>query len=466
MTAPTLAPPAPGDDRADPGPEGPGPRARRSRIGTRLVPARWPVLGLLMVLITAAVVYDTITISSDHRVQGTLRVTVGQLHRDQAELSVDRSRIASVTSTLSSRLSGTTRVSEEDASTRQSLASSVRTDDLQSLDIATLRTCLTGVSTAVGAIATSNLQGAVDSITSASSACRLLDATSGGLAYPFDFPDPFILPVGDEYYAFATNSAAGNIQIIESSDLSRWTTIGDALPHLAAWAKSGATWGPSVLPRDGTYVLYYSALDGATGEQCISDAVATQPQGPYVDSTTAPLVCQLTLGGSLDPSPYVAPDGTPYLTWKSQGAAGQAATLWAQRLGPRGTKLVGATPSPLLDPTRAWQAGVVEGPDMVVTSGRYLLFYSANNWKTADYAIGVADCSGPLGPCSDPSDAPLLGSGPSFSGPGGPSVFTDSAGHQWLAFHAWLPGRVGYPNSRSLFMVRLTIDGTSVQTGW
>jgi beta-xylosidase len=415
------------------------------------------VLGLLMVLITAAVVYDTITISSDHRVQGTLRVTVGQLHRDQAELSVDRSRIASVTSTLSSRLSGTTRVSEEDASTRQSLASSVRTDDLQSLDIATLRTCLTGVSTAVGAIATSNLQGAVDSITSASSACRLLDATSGGLAYPFDFPDPFILPVGDEYYAFATNSAAGNIQIIESSDLAHWTTVGDALPHVAAWAKPGATWAPSVLHLGDTYVLYYSAVFLGTGEQCISAATASQPQGPFTDTSTIPVACQLTDGGSIDPSPYVDASGTPYLTWKSEGGGGRPPTIWAQQLGPDGTGLLPGAPTALLQPTVAWQGGVVEGPDMVDLDGQYELFYSGNDWSTAGYAVGVAACVGPLGPCP-PSDAPpVLSSGASFSGPGGASVFTDAQGTVWMAFHAWLPGEVGFPHSRVLFLRRVTI---------
>ena len=79
----------------------------------------------------------------------------------------------------------------------------------------------------------------------------------------------------------APTSAAGNIQILQSSDLNHWTTVGDALPHMAAWAQPGATWAPSVLQRGNSYVLYYSALDGTTGDQCISEAVAGQPQGPY-----------------------------------------------------------------------------------------------------------------------------------------------------------------------------------------
>ena len=52
-----------------------------------------------------------------------------------------------------------------------------------------------------------------------------------------------------------------------------------------------------------------------------------------------------------------------------------------------------------------------------------------------------------------------------MSGPGGPDVFTDSQGNLWLAFAAWLPGKVGYPNSRPLFLRRITITGGSAQVG-
>lgn len=214
-----------------------------------------------------------------------------------------------------------------------------------------------------------------------------------------------------------------------------------------------------MLQRGNSYVLYYSALDGKTGDQCISEAVAGQPQGPYLDTSKSPLVCQLDLGGSLDPSPYVGADGNPYLTWKSQGSNGQPPTLWAQEMTPSGTGLTAGTPTALLTPTQSWQGGVVEGPDMSVSAGQYQLFYSGNNWQTSAYAIGVATCSGPLGPCTDDSTQPLVASDSTMSGPGGPSVFTDTQGNPWIAFAAWLPGEVGSPNSRPLFLRRMTESG-------
>ena len=63
------------------------------------------------------------------------------------------------------------------------------------------------------------------------------------------------------------------------------------------------------------------------------------------------------------------------------------------------------------------------------------------------------------------SGQPLLASDRPSAGRAGPSVFTDTQGNLWMAFAAWLPGKVGYPNSRPLFHCRITISGGTVQTG-
>ena len=97
---------------------------------------------------------------------------------------------------------------------------------------------------------------------------------------------------------------------------------------------------------------------------------------------------------------------------------------------------------------------------MVTTGGHYYLFFSGNDWDSANYAVGVAICIGPLGPCSDASPSPILSSGPGVAGPGGESVFADTSGNFWIAFHAWVPGAVGFPNSRDLYLRRLTFSAT------
>jgi type II secretory pathway pseudopilin PulG len=342
--------------------------------------------------------------------------------------------------------------------TDDTLTTTDRTASGLGLDMTTLHTCLGGVQSAYRQIAAHDSPGATADLSGVSTACLTLDSGQDeGLVYPFDFPDPFVLRVGGTYFAYATNSAEGNIQIIESTDLTQWRAVGNALPALPKWARSGGTWAPSVLQVGGTFVLYYAAVVATGGEECISVATATQPQGPFTDDSSSPLECQAALGGSIDPSPFVDTDGTPYLEWKSNGGAGQGATLWSEQLTSSGTAFAGVAPTQLLEPDQSWEGGVIEAPDLVVSGGRYFLFYSGNDWDSANYAVAAATCRGPLGPCRDLVSQPILVSGSSMSGPGGESVFSDPSGSLWMAFAAWQPGAVGYPHSRVLFLRRLNL---------
>jgi hypothetical protein len=340
-----------------------------------------------------------------------------------------------------------------------SLASIDRDEMLQGASISTLQTCLGGVQNALQQINAGNSGQAAKDISAVSGPCTALNGGStGGLVYPFDFPDPDVIVVGQTYFAYATNSVAGNIQILQSSDLTHWTGIGNALPSLPRWAAPNYTWAPSVAQLGGRFVLYYAVNLAGSKTECISVATASLPQGPYHDASKSPLECQPALGGSIDPSSFVDSDGTPYLLWKS---GGPLAKIWSEPLDPAGTAFAsGAAPTALLIPTRSWEAGTVEAPDMVVANGRHYLFFSGNNWDRASYAVGVAVCTGPLGPCLDASPKPLLASEPGAAGPGGPSVFKDVSGTYWIAFHAWVPGAVGFPNSRDLYLRRLDLSGS------
>jgi beta-xylosidase len=339
---------------------------------------------------------------------------------------------------------------------------------LQGLDIGTLHTCLAGVESAYLQIAAADTTKAVQDISGVASACLTSEGGgTGGLVYPFDFPDPFVLRVGGTYFAYATNSVGGNIQIIESTDLEHWSALGNAWPNRPGWAAPGETWAPAVGVIGDTYVLYYSTVAGGTGggAQCISVATSTQPQGPFVDNSTAPLVCQTALSGSIDPSPFISSTGTPYLIWKSNGSATQPAQIWSQQLDPAGTALTGTGPTQLLAADLGWEAGVIEAPDLVVNAGRTYLFYSGNDWNSDRYAVGVALCAGPLGPCTEPWTAPILTSDADVAGPGGESVFFDASGNAWIAFHAWVPGSIGYPHSRQLYIRPLDLSGPQPVVG-
>jgi beta-xylosidase len=284
-------------------------------------------------------------------------------------------------------------------------------------------------------------------------------AVSAIPAYAGDFPDPFVLAAGGRYWAYSTGSAGRNLQVVSSTDLVTWTAPTDPLPVLPAWARPGWTWAPGVLAVGGVYRMYYTARDAASGRQCVSVATAASPAGPFTDSSSGPLVCQLTNGGSIDPSPFVTSGGT-YLQWKSDdNALGRPTYLWSQQLSSDGLSLVG-TRAMLLKQDRAWQAPVIEGPSMYAAGGVYYLFYGAGDWNSSNAAIGYALCTSPLGPCNNRSTSgPWLASRDGAVGPSGPAVFSDVSGSTRLAYHAWT-GAVGYPSGkRSLWIDALRFQG-------
>ncbi len=330
-----------------------------------------------------------------------------------------------------------------------------------SAGVRAVRECADGVGQATIESYGGNKVAAVASLRRAAQPCmRVLTAEGSSAVYPFDFSDPSLLRVGDTYYAYSTNNAAGEVQVMASADLHQWTLLGDALPSLPPWAASGNTWAPSVIAIDGTYVAYYTVRDAASGNQCVSVAAAHGPAGPFVDTTPWPLVCQHDLAGSIDPRPFVDASGQPWLVWSSPGGK-LPAIVWSQPLSPDGRGLTGV-PTMLAKADRPWETGVVEAPALVNTDGGLVLFYSGNHWSTPDYAVGDARCATPVGPCIKDTANPVFASHDAFAGPGSPDFVATPSGDLWMAFAAYRAGSVGYPSSRLLHVTRVHVDRSAV----
>lgn len=429
---------------APPPPSQPG-QARRRRVRLLLVLASAALLifGLTDTLLTQVRLHHA-------------QVRLGDTRRSELDairgIGLAESTIRGLLADETAGLGTVSQLDTQLASATAQLDHSVAGLNLANFSVSTIDACLHGVLGALSDIQAGNRTAAVGALQSADDSCQLVtSASSGGPVYPYDFPDPDIVDVGGTYYAYGTNSASGNIQILESSDLTQWTLLGDALPRLPAWAPFGATWAPGVIQIGALFYLYYAVP--AEGTECISVATSLSPAGPFDDRSGGPLICQASLGGSIDPSPYLDSTGHLYLTWKTNGANGQPTTIWAQPVAAGGTAMAGGSaPVALLRPTQAWEGSVVEGPFMWNDGGSYFLFYSGNDWRTASYAEGVATCQGPAGPCAKPLPGPILGTEGQFSGPGGATVFTTPAGQPFIAFHGWQPAAVGPPNPRLLFV--------------
>jgi beta-xylosidase len=184
-------------------------------------------------------------------------------------------------------------------------------------------------------------------------------------------------------------------------------------------------------------------------------------RGPF-QAEPVPFVCQNSLGGSIDPRTFVDADGQPYLLWKSDRNAVSRpidTQIYSQALSADGLHLIGQ-PKVVFTPDDPWQGYIVEAPDLVPIDAVDYLFYSGSWFNQPGYAIGVARCAGPLGPCADTSTTPPVGSNDQGAGPGEESVFGDAKGI-WLLcapFHSAAPVS-GPPRPATLAHLGFGADG-------
>ncbi len=192
---------------------------------------------------------------------------------------------------------------------------------------------------------------------------------------------------------------------------------------------------------DGQYVMYYTARNRQARLQCVGIATSDDIAGPYNDTTTAPFLCPLELGGAIDPYQFQDANGQRYLFYKADGnAIGITPHIWVQPLTLDGLTLIGDQ-TQLIGPSASWEGSVVEAPSVGLcqSSTAYCLFYSANNAYGPQYAVGLAMADNVTGPYIKSDTNPVLSSNRmgGVSGPGGQS-FVQANGEQLVAvYHSW-----------------------------
>jgi Glycosyl hydrolases family 43 len=265
---------------------------------------------------------------------------------------------------------------------------------------------------------------------------------------------------GGSYYAYGTSAEGDNVPSATSPDTTSWTRGNDTMPYLPLWAVPGRTWGPTVAPNaSGQFVMFLANEDRAFQTECIGRAVSASPTGHFTDFNAQPVICDPSLGGDIDPAIFTDAGGQSYLLWKTDGnSIGVATGIWSEPLD--STLNVIGSPTLLMVDDQGWQGGIIEAPNMVLSGGQYYLFYGGGSYAGASYAIGVAQCAGPAGPCQDGGSNPVLISAAGMTGPGGPSFFQSSGGQLLMAFAAW-PGAVGYGYGgyRAMYLATVSFDG-------
>jgi arabinan endo-1,5-alpha-L-arabinosidase len=264
-----------------------------------------------------------------------------------------------------------------------------------------------------------------------------------------DFPDPTIIKAADGcYYAYGTQTkyrgAIINLQVAWSTDLIHWELLGEGLPEKPRWAAtSQRIWAPHVSEHDGRYYLYYSAQPDTGEGLCLAVATADSPAGPFAD-IGEPLQCG---EGFLNIDPMAFDDP----------ATGQRLLYWGSGFGPLKVRelapdRVSFAPSTeeieLVQPIQENDPNnydrLIEGSWVVLREGWYYLFYSGNNCcgDDAHYGVLVARsraATGPFETLAQGTGQPhnvVLEANSRWRAPGHNCIITDSAGQDWIAYHA------------------------------
>ncbi|KAI4719829.1 glycoside hydrolase family 43 protein [Aureobasidium sp. EXF-10727] len=217
-----------------------------------------------------------------------------------------------------------------------------------------------------------------------------------------NFPDPSVIRIGNEWWAFSTNSRYNgkrvHVPMAQTYDYFTWTSFGekDALPNLPDWVdpNNPAVWAPDVVQLGpGRFIMYYTAaLKSNPRIHCLGTASASTVTGPYTPIGSDPWACPAAQGGAIDPAGYYdSKDNTRWVVYKIDGnAIGHGGScnnmvqpivstpIMLQQVSTNNgfTKIGLPTPLIVNDPA---DGPYVEAPSLTkMPDGTYVLYYSSN----------------------------------------------------------------------------------------
>jgi GH43 family beta-xylosidase len=234
----------------------------------------------------------------------------------------------------------------------------------------------------------------------------------GLLLYTFNetasihFADPSIFVHNNKYYLYGTGdqNAGQGFRVYESNDMKSWklSAINDgyALKKGEAFGTTGF-WAPQVFQHAGKFYMAYTANEN------IAIAEGNSPVGPFTQKDKLPLQAPVK---QIDPFVFIDSDGKKYLFHVRLENGNRIFVAEMENdlsaIKPATLKECIAAEKPWENTTQKWP--VAEGPSVFKQNGVYYLFYSANDFRNPDYAVGYATSKSPLGPWTKHAGNPIL----------------------------------------------------------
>jgi len=245
--------------------------------------------------------------------------------------------------------------------------------------------------------------------------------------------DPTIFLDKGIYYLYGTSSDKGFLAYA-SKDLKNWgkpvgKNNGFALKKGDAFGSKGF-WAPQVFKRGNTYYMAYTA------DEQIAIAHSNSPLGPFVQEE---LKAISGTGKQIDPFVFTDTDGKNYLYHVKLDHGNR---IFLTQLKNDFSDVIAETTESCLSGTETWENTaktdwpVTEGPTVLKKDKLYYLFYSANDFRNPDYAVGYATSKSPTGPWIKYDGNPIISRKVlKISGTGHGDFFTDINGQLQYVFH-------------------------------
>lgn len=280
---------------------------------------------------------------------------------------------------------------------------------------------------------------------------------------PIFLADPTIFLHQDTYYLYGTTGNAeqhdqGGFLVYTSKDLDTWEgpagmKDGLALKEGDAFGDKGF-WAPQIFEYQKRFYMAYTA-----NEQ-IAIAVSNSPYGPFVNPSRQAISSPLR---QIDPFVFMDEDGRKYLyhVRLDQGNRIFVAELNEDLKGIKEETLKECLSAQLTWENRqeaAWP--VAEGPTVLKHKGIYYMLYSANDFRSPDYAVGFATSQSPLGPWKKSNRNPIIHrSIIPHNGTGHGDVFVAKNNDLYYVLHTHFNDTLVQPRRTALLRINFANNG-------
>ncbi len=273
--------------------------------------------------------------------------------------------------------------------------------------------------------------------------------------------DPTIFPYKGKYYLYGTNgvNSDSGFYVLVSKDLQHWR-IGNNGNRILEKGKVYGTkgfWAPQLFML-GTkpYIAY-------TANEQIAIAGGTKPDKSFSQKMQQALPATRK---QIDPFVFRDDDGKLYFYHVRLQNGNR---IFVAEMKPDLSGIEEPTLRECLSAEFGWENTksadwpVAEGPTVIKVYQKYLLFYSANDFRNPDYAVGYAVADHPLGPWKKSDQNPIISkANTGHNGSGHGDLFKDARGQHHYVFHTHYSDAQVAPRRTAILKLRIEVEAGRV----